>query len=350
MKRVMCVGAVLVSVAILAGILVTLQPSNAASQDKPIQLTVASWSPPKQILNRGVIDPWIKEVEKRTNGKVKITNFPGSALGKPPEHYDLAVKGLADIASCAPAYMPGRFPLSSVIELPFLAPNPTDTSHAYWQIYKKFPAIQAEYNDVKVLALFTNDPMQIHTRNKAIRSLEDLKGMKIRVGDKLSAEALKAVGGSPIFMPITEVYLALEKGVIDGAGYTLEAVRAFKLQEVSRYCTVLNLNCLRMGLVMNLNKWKSLPQDIQRILEEELGGDYLVDLNAKGYEGDLRAGLKTLKDSGNEIIYLSADERAKWAKRLMPIREAWLEEMKAKNLPGKEVLDSVLWLEGKYGK
>lgn len=71
----------------------------------------------------GVIDPWIKEVEKRTKGKVKITNFPGSALGKPPEHYDLAVKGLADVASCAPAYMPGRFPLSSVIELPFLAPD-----------------------------------------------------------------------------------------------------------------------------------------------------------------------------------------------------------------------------------
>jgi TRAP-type C4-dicarboxylate transport system substrate-binding protein len=289
-------------------------------------------------------------VEKRTKGKVKITNLSGAALGKPPEHYDIAVTGRADIASFVPGYTSGRFPLSSVIELPFLAPNPTHTSNSIWQLYEMFSEIQKEYSDTKLLALFTNDPIQIHSSKKPVRTLDDLQGMKIRVGGQQMASMMKLLGASPVFMSITDVYLGLERGTIDAAVYTLEAVRGFKLQEVSRYCTVANLCCLRLALTMNLDSWNRLPEDIKNLLGVELGGSYLVNLAAKGYEADRKAGIKAMQDAGNELIYLSSDERVKWAKRLQPVRDAWLEDMEAKNLPGKEVLDKALWLEKKYAQ
>ena len=349
MKKVNLFLMVLLTVVFLSSLIMSSHHAKAAPEE-PIKLTLASWSPPMQVINRGGIDPWIKEVEKRTGGKVKITNFPGASLGKPPDHYDLAVKKLAHIATVVPSFSFGRFPLSGVMELPFLAPNPTASSKTFWELYKKFPEIQKEFGEVKVIAFFTNDPMQIHTSKKPIRALDDLKGLKIRAGDKLTADMLKTLGATPIFMSITDVYIALERGTIDGAFYTLEAVRGFKLQEVSKYCTVVNFNCLRMGLVMNLESWNSLQKDIQGIIGEELGGSYFVNLVSAGYEADIKNGIKAMEDAGNKMIYLPPDEIAKWKKALMPIREEWVKEMKSKNLPGGEVLDEAIRLIEKYSK
>lgn len=241
------------------------------------------------------VDQGSGEAHKR---KSEDNEYVGAALGQPPEHYDLAVKGVADIAQVNLSFTASRFPLTSVMELPFLAPDVKDSSNAFWQLYTKFPAVQQEFKDVKVVALFTNDPMQICTKSKPVRSLEDLKGMKIRVGDKVTAEAFKLLGANPIFMSITDVYFALDRGTIDGAMYTLEAVRGFKLAEVTKYCTVANFNCLRFAVVMNLAKWNSLPKDVQKLMGEELAGQYLVDLAVKGYEADSAGGLKALKDAG----------------------------------------------------
>ena len=123
-----------------------------------IELRVAQPFSPKHTIQTMVLDPWAKKIEEMTGGKVKVTMFPGGALGKASDHYSLAEKGIADIVYALQDYTPGRFPLTSVFELPFMIPSAEKTSVAMWKTYEKFPEFRKEYSKVKVLALFCHPP------------------------------------------------------------------------------------------------------------------------------------------------------------------------------------------------
>ena len=134
-----------------------------------IELKFAQPFSPKHTMQTKVFEPWAEKINKMTNGKVTVRFFPGGALGKTPDHYDLAEKGIADIIYVLQDYTPGRFPMTSVFELPFMIPSAEKTSRAMWKTYEKFPAFQKEYEKVKVLALFCHDGGHFNSVKKPMR-------------------------------------------------------------------------------------------------------------------------------------------------------------------------------------
>ena len=330
----------------------TAAPSPSPSPTppaKPIELKLAHFMSPKHVQHTQVMVPWAEEVEKVTQGRVKITIYPGGALGKPPDQYDNCVTGVTDIAFGLHGYTLGKFPLCSVMELPFMVTSAQAGSHAFWDLYHEFPEIQAEHQGVKVLWLWTHDVGQILTVKKPVRTLEDLRGLKLRCPSASQKPVIEALGATPVMMPISELYDSLQKGVVDGTVIPMSAIYDFNLQDVAKYVTLVDAYVCTFFMVMNLNSWNKIsPQDQKAI--ESLIGKSMMEKAAKAYDEGAKLGFDVCKKAGLEIYTLPSEELARWKEAVKPVKEKWLASMKDKGLPGQEVYEEAVKLCQKYNQ
>ena len=316
--------------------------STDTERDSIIELRVAQPFQPKHTIQTMVLDPWAKKIEEMTNGRVKVTMFPGGALGKAGDHYSLAEKGVADVVYALQDYTSGRFPLTSVFELPFMIPSAEKTSVAMWKTYEKFPELQREYSDVKVLALFCHPPGHFNTINKPIRTLEDFKGLKIRTASQPGViNALKIFGAVPVTMAVSESYSALERGVVDGSVLPWEALSVFNQAELLKYSTEADFYTTAMMIVMNKRKYNSLPDDVKKVIDETTG---LILSREVGrvYDSMRPVYKERCLEKGMQTIQLPPEDTEKLKSLTMPIREEWVKDMEKKRLPGKAVLDAAI--------
>ena len=294
-----------------------------------ITLTYSIFFPPSHGQSE-VGSEWAREIEKRSNGRVKINVFPGGTLTKANECYDGVVKGISDIGMSCFAYTRGRFPIMEAADLPLGYPNgktATYTANAFYQKMKP-----KELDDVKVLYLHAHGPGLLHT-TKPVRSLSDLKGMKIR-STGLSAKIVEALGATAVAMSQGETYEALQKGVVEGTFTPIETLKGWRQGEVIRYTT----DCSQIGytttmfVVMNRDKWEALPQDIKTVFEAvsaewiNIHADTWDRLDVEGRQYSL--GLK------NEIIRISDSSNPEWVKAVDPIIDAFIKDTNQKGLPG----------------
>jgi len=306
-----------------------------------IELKFAHGFSPKHTMQVKVFEPWAKKIAKLTKGKVKVTFFPGGALGKAPDLYGLAEKGIADMIYTLHDYTPGRFPMTSVFELPFMVPSATKVSGAMWKTYEKFPAFRKEYSKVKVLALFAHPPGLFHTTKKPIKSIADLKGIKMRTASPSVTKALKIFGATPVTIPITETYTALERGVVDGTVVPWEGVFIFKLADLLKYSTPTNFYTMTMMVVMNKKKWDSLPADVKKVIDEN-SGEVMSLACGKTYDAVEEPLKKKCLAKGMKVVKLPAADIKKLKALAEPIRKEWVKDMDAKGLPGQAVLDAAI--------
>jgi TRAP-type C4-dicarboxylate transport system substrate-binding protein len=313
----------------------------AMAADKTIELRFAQPFSPKHTMQVRVFEPWAEKINKLTNGKVKVAFFPGGALGKTPDPYDLAEKGIADIIYILHDYTPGRVPITTVFSLPFMTPSATKASSAMWKCYEEFPAFREEYRKVKVLALFCHPGGDFHTVKKPIRTTDDLKGMKIRTANPFVTKALKSFGAIPVTTPVTETYTALERGVVDGTVVPWEGLGIFKLDELTRYATKVDFYTMIMMVVMNKKRWDSLPDDVKKVIDETSGMKLSMECGRVYDETDEPFRQRALK-KGVQEIELPPSEMKKLEDLTMPLREEWIKDMDARGLPGKAVLEGAL--------
>jgi len=280
------------------------------------------------------IADWAKEVEKRTNGRVTITIYPGGTLTPADKCYDGVVRGISTMGSSSLSYNRGRFPLMEAIELPLGYRNAVVATNLTNAAYKKFQP--KELSDVKVMFLFAHGPGLFHTK-KPVRTLEELKGLKIR-STGLGAKIVAAFGATPVAMTMGETYDALSKNVVDGSTAPIATLEGFKWGEVVKYTTE-NFGSSYTAVffvVMNKNTWASLPGDIQKVIEA-VNGEWISKSGAVWDEYD-KAGRDFALKLGNKIIRLSKEEEERWIKKVAPVSEDYLKEMKKKGLPGEEML------------
>jgi TRAP-type C4-dicarboxylate transport system substrate-binding protein len=241
---------------------------------------------------------WAKEVEKRTNGRVQITVFPGGTLTPADKCYDGVVKGISDIGFSVLAYTRGKFPLTEVSDLPLGMKTGLVASKVINDYYKKFKP--KELDEVKVMYLHGHGPGIIHSK-KEIKTLEDLKGMKIRCTG-MAAKIVGALGGTPVAMPMGETYDALSRGVVDASMAPQEALQGWKWGEVVK-CTIENFGSsysTGMFVVMNKDKWNSLSPDIQKIIEQ-INEEY-IEKQGKTWDEIEKVGRDYTIARGNKII------------------------------------------------
>jgi TRAP-type C4-dicarboxylate transport system substrate-binding protein len=310
-----------------------LSASGAFAQTKPIELSYSIFfpAPHKHTVLAG---EWAKEVEKRTQGKVKVTLFPGGTLTPAPTCYDGVVKGISDIGMSVLAYTKGKFPLTEVIDLPLGYTSGVAATRLINQYYQKFKP--KEFEEVKVLYLHAHGPGILHSK-KAVSKLEELKGMRIRCTGTVT-EVVKALGAVPMSMPMGETYDALNRGMVEGSMAPMESLEGWKWGEVVKFTTESHGSAYSTGffVVMNKEKWNALPADIQATLEkinaEWVGkaGKVWDDIDKSGKEFSLKL--------GNKILPLSKEENQRWAKATSPVLDGYVKAMKEKGLPGEEAL------------
>ena len=323
-------------------------PSPAPTPAEPIEIIISSPNPAPS--GAGVaIDAFAKELEEVTNGRIKATVYHGGALGKGVEQYDLAVTGTADIALSNIEYYPGRFPLHEVCALPLLLPKDAmSAGKVLTATHEKFPEMQREFNDVKFVGWSGLASRVIHTAKKPVRTVDDFKGLKIRATGSISSATIEAMGAIPVVMAPTEVYTALERGTLDGVVWEWEGFHAFKLEEVAKYTTLVDVNTTAHFAVMNRAKYEGLPPDIREAIDTVMGIAF-----AKLYAGTMdRMGNEAfdmIKAGGKQEFYTPpAVEKERFVNAAMPVTEKWVTDMEAKGLPGKEFLEYITQLSAQY--
>jgi TRAP-type transport system periplasmic protein len=292
------------------------------------------------------MERWAKEVETRTNGKVKVQTFPGGTLLPAKNIFDGVVSGVADIGNLAMSYQPGRFPVSEAIDQPIGFSSARSASLALYDLIKKYKP--KEFEQVKILTLFTCPPANIMS-NKPVKSLKDLKGMELRVPGT-AVDILKNLGGNPIAMPQSDTPEALQKGVIKGQISSMEVLKDFNYAAYTPHATITNLWVVSFAVVMNKDKWNALPEDVKKVFDgmsreqAEWTGEY-VDNHVKEA---LDWSKEKYKDF--QILELSASDKATIAKNVKPIIDEYIKRVSASGLPGNQIIKDVYALKTKYEK
>ncbi|MBW1673697.1 MAG: TRAP transporter substrate-binding protein, partial [Deltaproteobacteria bacterium] len=306
----------LVGLAVIALFIGSLLP--VSSMAAPIKLNYANF-PPAPTFPCVQMERWKNEVEKRTGGKVAIKTFPGGTLLGAKNMMDGVIAGQADIGCLCMAYQPGRFLVTNATALPVGFPNATVASLALWDLYKKYNP--KAFAKVKALTMFTCAPANIYAK-KPVRNLEDLKGLELRASGGV-AQALKALGATPVGMPQSETPEALQKGVVQGAASSLETLMDFKYAEICKYVTIFNGPVYPFAVVMNMDKWNSLPKDVQDVMDG-MGveqafwtGNYMDKHVNKSIDW-------SKKNHNIEITKLTQKELANWNRLLRPLKDKWI--------------------------
>ena len=305
----------------------------AFAQAKPVELTYSIFFPAPH-KNTVLAGEWAKEVATRTNGAVKITVFPGGTLTPADKCYDGVVKGISDIGMSVLGYTRGKFPLTEVIDLPLGYKRGLAATRLINRYYQQFKP--KEFDEVKVLYLHAHGPGILHTK-KPVNKLEDLKGMRIR-STGLSAKVASALGATPVAMPMGETYDALQRGMADGSLAPMESLEGWKWGEVVKYTTESFGSAYSTGffVVMNKEKWNALSPEIQKVIEK-VNTEWIDKTGMLWDEIDESGKAFTLK-LGNQIITLPKEEDQRWANAVRPILDDYVNNMKAKGLPGTEAL------------
>ncbi len=306
----------------------------AAAAD-PVKLTYSNFFPPTHIQSK-LAAAWAKEVEKRTGGKVVIEYFPGQTLTKAKQVYDGTVQGLSDIGFCLFAYNRGRFPLMEVVDLPLGYTSGMQATKVANAVYEKFKP--KELDDVQVMYLSAHGPGILHTKKKPVKKMEDLKGLKIR-SHGTTAKVVKALGGTPVAMPMPELYQALQRGVVDGALYPVEVNKGWKMGEVVKYATenTSNAYTTTFYVIMNKDKWNKLPKDVQETIIQ-INKEWIPKHGAAWDSSD-KAGREAMLKKGRQFIKLSDAELARWKKTTDPVLQEYVNKASGKGVPAQEALE-----------
>lgn len=328
MKRFCCIGFFLVLFFVSTCFIAT----PGFTQGK-VTIRFANFFPPthKNAIN---MDNWCKEVTKRTDGRVEAKHYPGGTLSPAAQIYDAVAKGVVDAGETVLGYTMGKFPLIEVLDYPIGHFAGSVSSQMFNDFYKKFKP--KEFDDVKVMFFHCQGPGLIHTRTYAGK-LEDLKGMKLRTFGT-NAEMVRLLGGVPVAMTMGEAYDAIAKGVAQGFLSPYEGLEGWKTGEVIKYTIENYATAYGAGFIVAMNKakWNSISPADQKIIEQ-INDEYLKKQIAIWDEIDI-SGKKFSEGLGNKAITLSAAEDAKWKKALEPMFTKYVSDMKAKGLPGDEVL------------
>lgn len=281
---------------------------------------------------------WAKEVERRSQNRVKIMVFAGGSLTKADQCYQGVVDGITSIGMSAFAYTRGRFPLLEGLDLPMGYPDGFHATRIVDAMAKKFQP--KEVAETKILYVHAHGPGVLATAKKPVQKLEDLHGMKIRATG-FSAGVVEHLGASPIGMSQGETYEALQKGVVDATFCPIETLKGWKQGEVIQYMT--ESQCVgyttSFFVVMNREEWNGLPSDIQKIIEDT--SSEWLDKHGKAWNEADEAGLAFIKGMNKKILPLSPEEQKKWKSRIHPMLDEYVKNTTEKGLPGKEFLQEL---------
>jgi TRAP-type C4-dicarboxylate transport system substrate-binding protein len=293
----------------------------------------STWHPPVGREVKTVWEPMLEELKKRSGGKITSTLYAGSALGKGPEHFDIVAKGLSDIGYFTATWTPGRFPLSDVLSLAAWVDGKDLAVDIGNSMYERI--LNKEFKNVKMIELNGCIQSFLWTK-KPVRSLADTKGLKIRTPGGHQTNYIKALGAEPVFMPLGDVYLAVETGTVDGLVTCPSFFLALKFYEVAKHGVVATFGCVTEGVVMNLESWKKVPEDQKKIIDAVCHNPFKTTggLTKEVY----KTMMKEIAGKGVTLYTPPSDEAERWYESFREVTRKWVADLEGKGLPAKDVV------------
>lgn len=305
-------------------------PSVLRAQTK-FTLKISHYLPPTHGFQVDFIQPWAENLKEKSNGAIDYKIYDVStAFGRADRQADQVRAGVVDIALGLCGIPRGRFPHSSVIELPFVVQRAESGSRALWQLYKE-KKLGNEYDPYKVLLLMTHNGALIHTVNTPVKQLSDLKGLRIRSPGPAVSAMLEYEGASALALPPSQIYEGLEKGSLDGLATTWDLVAAVRANEVLKYHTDCRLYAAAFYYLMNKHSYARLPKDLQKLIDDTTGEALLPKVGPWWDKWDGVGKADAIKRK-EEIIVIGDAERRKWRDELKPMTEKYLASLKGEGV------------------
>lgn len=327
---------------------IALLSSDRLAGAQPIELKLAYFVGDQHAMSQWLIK-WAKNLEKDSGGRITVKRFPGSQMGPVQQHYDFVRTGQADVAWFLHGATPGRFPLTELVQVPYLVGSAEIGTKVLNDSELRSKYLDAEHKGVKVLLLLTHQPGNVHTTKKPIRTVEDMKGLRIRFASPTIRDFIAALGGTPVGVLPTEQVEQLQKGTIDsvfidygGAGI------AFKMGGVLKYSTEMYSYVSSFGVAMNPDFWNRLTPDLQGIVTKSMTG--VEKEVGEAWDGLDVPGKKAIMDGGGEAIRLSPEENARFRKIGADVAEARVKELESKGMPARAIYDRMKSLAEEHAK
>jgi TRAP-type C4-dicarboxylate transport system substrate-binding protein len=294
---------------------------------------------------------WMDKVEKDSGGRIKFEAYPAMQLGGTPvQLYDQARDGVVDVVWTLPGNTTGRFPRVEVFELPFMMSNAEATSKAYWEYVQTMAP--DEFKETQVIALQVHGPGCIHTENRPVHNVGDMRGLKVRAPTRQVTKLVGSLGATPVGMPLPQIPDALSKGTINGCVIPWEVVPSVKVHELTKYHAEFDpaggaLYTTTFVMAMNKAKYNSLPPDLKKVIDANSGMATSAWLGKVQQHGDI-AGRKAAQDHGNTIFTVGPTEAQEFRRRSRQIEVEWAQDMDKRGYDGHKLLDTAKKLIEKH--
>tara|TARA_R100001132_G_C3267171_1_gene89789 strand:+ start:744 stop:1790 length:1047 start_codon:yes stop_codon:yes gene_type:complete len=326
--------------------------ANAAEK---VTLKVAHFLPTATTAHWDMIVPWCEKIKKESDGGLECQIYPAMQLGgTPPQLLTQARDGVADIVWTLPGYTPGRFPISEVFELPFFAPDHQNTSRALWEFAEKH-ALKTEFAGLKPIGIWVNGPNYFHLRDKDVKTVAGMQGLKIRAASRMSNQFLTDIGANAMGMPLPQAVEGISKGVLDGLMVPWEVVPSVKLDELTKYHAEIKddsgnfMATSTMVYVMNQAKYDSLPDNLKKVIDDNSGAETSAWIASRFQAADVQ-GRKAAEEAGGVIYEWSQEEVNKLKDASSEVAQQWIDEMNDKGMDGQALYDDARALVEKYNK
>ncbi|MGI9598366.1 MAG: TRAP transporter substrate-binding protein, partial [Acidimicrobiales bacterium] len=326
------------------------EPADDAADDlgemgDSVNIVFAFGFPEGHPVYQNALIPWAEEVSAATDGTVTMEFFPGGALGPPPGTYEQVVSRVQDAGWSLPGYTAGRFPITTVVELPFTFESAAQATDVMWTLYEEFPEFQEEYSDTKVLALFTHDLGQLWSSTGEVSSMDDVGGLSLRSPGALQNKLIEELGGTPVNMPVGELFDSLDRGVVDGTVIAASGVRDFGLAPLVTSGILCDCYVAAFFVNMNLDTWNSLSP-AQQAAVDSVSLRSLSIAGAEAFDAANEASFELVESEGIQLTELTGEELDRWIEAGNTVAENWISDGEAEGLPAQAMYDRMQELVG----
>lgn len=338
-----------IALAFLASLVMAAQPVHAAeyTAEKPLRLSMTStFMDNHPVIAKGLLG-WAEEIKQGTGGRVVIEFYNPNTLCPEGDIYESVKTGLVSIGSHNVTRNRGKFPLARVMDLPFLYSSAESGAVSNWRLYENFPELQKEFGETHILTFWSSAVDQLHSAKKPMASLAELKGAQIGAMSGSYIDLLGALGASAVQLSPNDLYLALQRGQVDGVVCPFAYMRSTKVYEAAKHSYVANMKSNGFYLAMNKDIWNSLPADIQQVFTG-LSGEGLARRLGQITDQGVLDDLEFMKAEGQQITPLTPEERALWAERVQVVVQDWLKECQSKG-PASAILEAARANEAEFG-
>lgn len=323
--------------------------SSKGDDDKVYRLSL-SFHDSSQAIKTQFVQKWADDVKEATDGRVEITVYAGGTLASATDALDAVKQRTCDMAVCFTSFFPGQFPLSEVVSLPMTGiDNAVQATNVLWDLWDYSEALQAELEDYKVLMLYTN-PNNIIGTTSPVYTADDMKGLKLRVSSGTPADMSVAWGATPMTISSSEIYQSVEKDVIQGYLIDYTGVNAWSLYEVTDYYTEMPFYVAPWMLLMNMDSWNELPEDLQEIINGLSDRDRSIEFaKVSEQEADETREL-AVKEHGATIIEPNEEQLATFQPAADAYAVEWVQKYATDSFDAQDYVNKTLELAAQYAQ